>query len=291
MKEGHAESHGEESLDPRRIDLARLVLAGPVPSAVDDDPEGKEVLAELIELYRSLPAAVQEDVALLSLPMENPEQNASMVNALQRASSVVVQNSIREGFGLTVTEAMWKHVPVLTNRQACGPRHQVRDSIDGCVIGDPENVEELAAGLDAMLASPGRREYRGRNAQRHVHERFLIFTPLREWLDLLSELIEALPSSYATASASISISISGWTRRRISTMVVAGGCAAAVPLTKPRSPAQSARQYPTWLSRQGAAVVTLERDHRPFLPRLGYGHFEAHRGMTPKLHPIIVKGV
>ncbi len=191
LKEGHAESHGEEPLDPRRIDLARLVLAGPAPSAVDDDPEGKEVLAELMELYRSLPAAVQEDVVLLSLPMENPEQNASMVNALQRASSVVVQNSIREGFGLTVTEAMWKHVPVLTNRQACGPRHQVRDSIDGCVIGDPENVEELAAGLDAMLASPDRREYWGRNAQRHVHERFLIFTPLREWLDLLSELSEA----------------------------------------------------------------------------------------------------
>ncbi len=172
----------------RRLELARLVLAGPAPSAVDDDPEGKEVLAELCERYQDLPVSVQPDVALVNLPMADLDRNAYIVNALQRASSMVVQNSLREGFGLTVTEALWKRVPVLTNRRACGPRHQVRHDVDGWLIDDPENAEELANGLDGALADASRRERWGRNGQRHVHDRFLILSALRDWLDLLCKL-------------------------------------------------------------------------------------------------------
>ena len=95
----------------RRMDLVRLVLAGPDPASIQDDPEGKEVLEELHAAYLELDPALQDDVALVTLPMSSARHNALIVNALQRASSVVVQNSLREGFGLTVTEAMWKRVP------------------------------------------------------------------------------------------------------------------------------------------------------------------------------------
>lgn len=118
-----------DPLHRRRLELARLVLGGPDPASVADDPEGSEVLDELIRIYGELPDFVQRDIALVALPMNDPRQNALMVNALQRTSSIVAQNSLREGFGLTVTEAMWKHIPVLTNRRACGPRQQVRDDI------------------------------------------------------------------------------------------------------------------------------------------------------------------
>jgi trehalose synthase len=120
--------------------------------------------------------------------MHAPRENALMVNALQRASSLVVQNSLREGFGLTVTEAMWKRIPVLTNTRACGPRQQVRDGIDGRLVADPENVDELAAVLIDMLADPDRVDAWGRAAQRRVHENFLIFTQLRGWLDVLGRV-------------------------------------------------------------------------------------------------------
>ena len=172
----------------RRLDIARLVLAGPMASDVADDPEAREVLAELARVWLGLEPFVQSDIAVVTLPMHAPRENALMVNALQRASSMVVQNSLREGFGLTVTEAMWKRIPVLTNTRACGPRQQVRDGIDGRLVADPENVDELAAVLIDMLADPDRVDAWGRAAQRRVHENFLIFTQLRGWLDVLGRV-------------------------------------------------------------------------------------------------------
>ena len=149
------------------------------------------VIESLKAAYVALPAEVQADVALLALPMESREQNALMVNALQRASSLVVQNSLREGFGLTIAEAMWKQIPVLTNRRACGPRQQIRDGVDGRLADDPEDAEELCALLDRMLASPTEREVWGRNAQRRAYDEFLVFTQVRRWLEVLSGLTGA----------------------------------------------------------------------------------------------------
>jgi len=169
----------------RRLDIARLVLAGPMASGVADDPEANGVLRELAESCLALEPYVQSDIALVTLPMQAPRENALMVNALQRASSLVVQNSLREGFGLTVTEAMWKRIPVLTNSRACGPRQQVRDGVDGRLVSDPESIEELAEVLIDMLADPDRADAWGRNAQRRVHEHFLLFSQLRGWLDVL----------------------------------------------------------------------------------------------------------
>ncbi len=174
----------------RRIKLARLLLAGPDPTSVADDPEGREVLDQLADAYLRLDPAIQDDVALITLPLQVREENALMVNALQRASTIVVQNSLREGFGLTVTEAMWKRIPILSNSRACGPRHQVRDMIDGRMIEDPENIDELAEAMDMMLLDPHRRELWGGSGQRRVHEHFLVFSQLASWVRLLNSLVD-----------------------------------------------------------------------------------------------------
>lgn len=173
----------------RRLDLVRLVLAGPDPASIQDDPEGQEVVAELEAAYLELDPTLQDDVALITLPMDSTWQNALIVNALQRASTLVVQNSLREGFGLTVTEAMWKRVPILTNAEACGPRQQVRDGLDGRLIQNPSDPEELARALEEMLSEAVARNAWGESAQRRVHRNFLVFSQLRAWLHLLAGLL------------------------------------------------------------------------------------------------------
>ncbi len=189
LKNGRSRSCASDR-QRRRLGQVRLVLAGPDPSAVADDPEACGVLEEMIDVYRRLPHWVQEDVALVSLPMVSREQNALMVNALQRCSSVVVQNSLREGFGLTVTEAMWKQLAVLGSR-ACGIRQQIRDDIDGRLIYDCEDPHGIAAFLDEILEDlPGRARW-GRAAQRHVHDEFLVFQQVRGWIETLSDHAQA----------------------------------------------------------------------------------------------------
>ncbi|MDX1622908.1 MAG: glycosyltransferase [Gemmatimonadota bacterium] len=176
----------DDPVQRRRLDIVRLVLAGPDPSSIKDDPESQEVFASLVDEYVGLEPAIQDDIAIVCLPMESRRENALMVNALQRASTLVAQNSLREGFGLTVTEAMWKHVPVLSNSRACGPRQQVRDGLDGRMVADPEDEEELRIALESMLADPAGRDAWGRSAQRRAHEEFLVFTQIRRWFELLA---------------------------------------------------------------------------------------------------------
>ena len=179
--------------EKRALELVRLVLAGPEPSAIADDPEATEVFRDLCDLWLKLPAEIQEDIGIFSLPMDSRKNNALMVNALQRCSTVVVQNSLREGFGLTVTEPMWKRVAVLGS-SASGIRLQIRDGIDGVLLADPEDREALADALEALLSNPQRRELLARSAQRRAHDEFLVFTQLRRWLRLLAQCV-APPSS------------------------------------------------------------------------------------------------
>ncbi len=173
----------------RRLEIARLVLAGPDPASISDDPEGKAVLEELKADYLALSPEIQKDVALLALPMSSRKENALMVNVLQRCASVVVQNSLQEGFGLTVTEAMWKRTPVLGTR-ACGLRLQIRNGLEGRVNEEPENSDMIAALLDEMLRAPNAREFWGSRAQRRVYDEFLIFTQLRRWIKVLAGSVE-----------------------------------------------------------------------------------------------------
>lgn len=190
-----AQAASQTGIARRRALLARLVLVGPVIGSVADDPEARAVLDALVRAYADLPAGTQEDIAILLLPMESRRENALLVNALQRASTIVVQNSLREGFGLTVAEAMWKRMPVLSSASAVGPRIQIVDGEHGRLVQDPENVEELAAILTAMLHQPEERARWGRNAQRRAHDEFMIFTQLRHWLELCQAVVEGAEQS------------------------------------------------------------------------------------------------
>jgi trehalose synthase len=177
-----------DPLRRRRLDLLRLVLAGPDPSSIQDDPEAVEVLAELTADYAALTPELQADVALLALPMASRKENALMVNVLQRSASLVVQNSLREGFGLTATEAMWKRTPVL-GTSACGLRLQIRNGLEGLINHEPENPEAVAALMDEMLGAPDTRERWGGAAQRRVYDEFLVFTQVRRWLEVLARRV------------------------------------------------------------------------------------------------------
>ncbi|MBW3671460.1 MAG: glycosyltransferase [Acidobacteria bacterium] len=175
-------------LHQRRREISRLVLAGPDPASVADDPEGLDVVRELADRYMKLDPRLQKDIALISLPMESRRENALMVNALQLCASVVVQNSIQEGFGLTVTEAMWKRRVVVGSR-ACGIRQQIREGIDGRLVESPTDTDHIADVLDSVLADPYHRDYLASHAERRVHEEFLVFSQLRKWLRLLVQVV------------------------------------------------------------------------------------------------------
>jgi len=172
----------------RLLEQARLVLAGPDPASIRDDPEATEVFTELCEVYGALEPRLQADVALLALPMASVKQNALIVNALQRCATLVVQNSLQEGFGLTVTEAMWKRCAVLGS-PACGLRQQIRHGFDGRLLRNPEDLQEIADALEQLLIHPYAREAHGRAAQLRVQEEFLVFTQVRRWLEVLAQVV------------------------------------------------------------------------------------------------------
>ncbi len=187
MKKDNEASPDRTSVAYKRIRFARLILGGPDPAFVSDDPEGEKMLNELIEQYRSMDSGLQEDIAILLLPMDNPKENALIVNALQRFSNIVVQNSIQEGFGLTATEAMWKQRPVLVSG-AAGLRFQVQNGINGKINEDPTDIPRLADALKNMLNSPKEREKWGFNGQTRVVENFTLFSQIASWLAVLAKL-------------------------------------------------------------------------------------------------------
>ena len=173
--------------EQRRVEIARLVLAGPEPDAFGADTDMRAAFDELVATYRGLDEEVAADICILALPTSDPEAHALTVNALQRASTVVAQNSLREGFGLTIAEAAWKGVPVLGSATS-GIRYQIRHEIDGLLCEDPEDPEVLARSLLAILSDEaGRRRYAA-SAQRRVLSEFLITGQLRRFLRLFTEL-------------------------------------------------------------------------------------------------------
>jgi len=167
MKKDNRENGVPGSLDYRRAEMSMLVLGGPDPAFVSDDPEGKAVLDELTDIYKKMDPGMQNDIAILLLPLHDTKENALIVNALQRSSSFVVQNSIREGFGLTATEAMWKRIPMLVSG-AAGLRYQVEDRVTGRINGEPSDTEALSRTMREMLDNPKARDKWGLNGQIRV---------------------------------------------------------------------------------------------------------------------------
>jgi trehalose synthase len=172
---------------------AHLVLAGPDVLAVADDPEGPEVLREAIERREALPAETRARVHLARLPMDDPDENAAIVHALQRHASVIAQKSLAEGFGLTVAEGMWKARPVVATRVG-GIQDQIVDGESGLLV-DPLDLEAFGTAVSGLLADPGRAELMGRAAQERVREGFLGVRHLAQYVALLARVIAAEPAS------------------------------------------------------------------------------------------------
>jgi trehalose synthase len=180
--------HGFARLSAAEVGDARLVLAGPSARGVTDDPEGPEVLTELIRAWRELPHERRHRVQIASLPMIDPSENAAMVNALQRHASVVVQKSLQEGFGLTVTEAMWKGRPVVAGAVG-GIPDQVRPGRDGVLLDEPGDLGAFAGAVAGLLADPERADDLGRSAHERVRHEFLGMRQLADYAELMAELV------------------------------------------------------------------------------------------------------
>ena len=170
-----------------RIDAmagAHLVLAGPEVSGVTDDPEGAGVWEACAAAWRELPQAARDRVHVVSLPMDDVEENAMMVNALQRHASVVVQKSLEEGFGLTVTEAMWKGRAVVASAVG-GIQDQIVDGTHGLLLDDPTDLSALGSALERLLHDHALVRRLGRNARRRAITKFLAPRRLAQLVDVI----------------------------------------------------------------------------------------------------------
>jgi trehalose synthase len=144
---------------------ATLVLLGNIAT---DDPEGEKVYQSLLD-YR------EERIIILA------REDTALVNALQSRSAVIVQKSIREGFGLTVTEAMWKGTPVIGGNVG-GIRYQIEDGVNGFLVS---SIEEAAQRIVQLIKDEELRERMGQRARETVRKRFLMIRLLEQYLDLL----------------------------------------------------------------------------------------------------------
>jgi trehalose synthase len=150
-----------------------LVLLGNVAT---DDPEGEAV-------YESLMECRDERIIILS------KQDTALVNAIQRRADVIIQKSLREGFGLTVAEAMWKGAAVIGGNVG-GIRYQIKDGENGFLVS---SVEETAEKLVVLLKDRDLRRRMGKKARETVQERFLLTRYLEQYLDLFGAFRPSFP--------------------------------------------------------------------------------------------------
>ena len=167
---------------------AHLIYAGPDISAVADDPEGAGVLAEARAARDALPPAVRERVHLALLPLDDVDENAATVNALQRRATVVVQKSLAEGFGLTVAEAMWKARPVVATRIG-GIQDQIEHGSSGVLLDDPHDLAAYGAAVRGLLDDPAGASAIGVAARERVRAHFLGARSLMDHLALLETVL------------------------------------------------------------------------------------------------------
>lgn len=166
---------------------AHLILAGPEVTAVADDPEGAAVLDEVVQTWKALPERAQQRVHLAILPMRDLDENAAIVNALQRHAEVIVQKSLAEGFGLTVSEAMWKARPVVASSIG-GIKDQIEHQKTGVRLEDPTDLKAFGDAVSRLLALPDVGATMGKAAQETVRQNFLTDRHLRQYAELFARL-------------------------------------------------------------------------------------------------------
>jgi CBS domain-containing protein len=157
------------------------------------------VLAQAHEQWAVLPEHLRARIHLALLPMADAEENAAMVNALQRTAEVVVQKSLAEGFGLTVVEAMWKSRPVVASRLG-GIQDQIEHGRSGILLDDPLDLAAYGRAVTALLDDPAAAAAMGSAAARRVSERFLAPHSLLGYFELLNKLVGASPTPTETTN-------------------------------------------------------------------------------------------
>jgi trehalose synthase len=162
---------------------AHLVLAGPDPADIPDDPEGLAVYQQVRQHWQDLPGPVRARVHLVMLSLRDHELNAMAVNALQRRATVVSQKSLQEGFGLTVTEAMWKSRPVVASRVG-GITAQITSREVGLLVDDPTDLRRFGDAVLSLLTDPAYAARIGTAAHRHCANGFLSEREIGDYLRL-----------------------------------------------------------------------------------------------------------
>lgn len=164
-----------------------LALVGPSVDGVADDPEGALVFAETLGAWRDLSPADRSRVILVNLPMTDPDDNAAMVNALQRHARVIVQKSLAEGFGLTVAEGMWKGRPVVGSAIG-GIRDQIADGT-GILLADPTDLRAFGRVVRRLLDEPDMADGMGAKAHEHVRAHYLGDLHMLRYAELFGHLL------------------------------------------------------------------------------------------------------
>lgn len=169
---------------------AHLVLAGNDPYAIADDPGGVEVLADVTAQRDRLPPPVRRRVHLIRTLGGDLGDSAFLINALQRRADVIVQKSIREGFGLTLTEALWKRKAVIgTAVGAVG--EQIVHGRTGILLDDPHDIDGFGHAVALLLADDPLRHRLAADGYDHCAARFLIDQQLAGYADVCAEVTSA----------------------------------------------------------------------------------------------------
>jgi trehalose synthase len=182
------------SLVAAAVPDVHLMLVGPAVAGVTDDPEGAEVFAECLAAWRELPEPVAARVHLVNVPTADTEENAAVVNAIQRHAAVVTQKSLVEGFGLTVAEAMWKARPVVASAVG-GIQDQIVSGRDGLLLPDPADLGHFGQTIRTVLTDDALASRLGAAAQARVHDQFLGDRHLAQYADLLEALLRVAEPS------------------------------------------------------------------------------------------------
>jgi trehalose synthase len=168
---------------------AHLALVGPDVDGGRDDPEGLEVLQECVAAWHALPAEQRRRISVVSVPVDDAEENGAIVNAIQRHASIVTQKSLAEGFGLTVSEAMWKARPVVASGVG-GILDQISDGQNGVLVA-PEDLDAFAAALTHLLTDGAESRRLGQAARERVLDHYLPDRQLTQWAQLFATIATA----------------------------------------------------------------------------------------------------
>jgi trehalose synthase len=164
-----------------------LMLVGPAVKDVSDDPEGAAVYGECLLQWRDLSPTARARTLLVTLPLDDIDENAAMVNALQRHATVIAQKSLAEGFGLTVSEGMWKGRPVIGSAVG-GIIDQIAEGT-GILLPDPADLAAFGSAARLLLADRDQAARMGRAAHAHVRDQYVGDVHLLRYARLLGTLI------------------------------------------------------------------------------------------------------